>query len=113
MTENTHSDGATSESTRPADSPPDESRRVIDINTGTLTLPVDVTPEEAAAIAVSLGAHIRDQHAAAEAAETGETWDGKRFAFAGRIEGLTGIPRRIPRDAPTDEWTAAGRLDRV
>lgn len=112
MTEERHRP-ADSEPTRrdkpPAENPP----RVVETETGQLTLPSDVTPEEAAAITVALGAHIQDRSTEAETPDTGDTWDGKRFAFAGRIEGLTGIPRRIPRGAPTDEWTAAGRLDRV
>jgi hypothetical protein len=83
----------------------------------TLDVPADATEAEAAAIAAALGAHLRDQEvavaaAAAQSAET-ETWDGKRFAFAGRTEGLTGVPRRVPRTAPTDDWTAAGRLDNL
>jgi hypothetical protein len=83
--------------------------------TTTLEIPEDATEAEAAAIAAAIGAHLRDQEVAAVAAaadsEPADTWDGKRFAFAGRIEGLTGTPRRVPRNAPTDDWTAAGRLD--
>lgn len=84
-----------------------------------LEIPADATPEEAAAIVAAIGTHLREQEAAAAAAAAAgdgadaERWDGKRFAFAGRIEGLTGIPRRVPRGAPTDDWTTAGRLDRL
>ncbi len=80
-----------------------------------LNVPESATSEQVAAIAAAVGAHIRDQHAAAALAanaEDGETWDGERFAFAGRVEGLTGRGVRVPRNAPTDRWTAAGRRDR-
>jgi hypothetical protein len=83
---------------------------------GALRVPSDATPAEAAAIVAAVGAHISDQQAAAvaaaEANETGKPWEGTRFQFAGRVEGLTGVSRRVPTDAPTDEWTATGRLDR-
>ena len=81
---------------------------------GTLRLPSDATPAEAAAIAAAVGTHLSDQQRAALAAASDgeETWDGKRFKFAGRVEGLTGISTRVPRNAPTDDWTAVGRLDR-
>jgi len=81
--------------------------------------PADATPEEAAAIAAAVGTYLREQEAAAAAATAAkdgaeaESWDGKRFGFAGRIKGLTGIPRRVPRGAPADDWTTAGRLDRL
>jgi hypothetical protein len=80
---------------------------------GRLELPAEATPAEAAAIAAAVGAHLRDQRAAAAAAGEDEspTWDGKRWQFAGRIEALSGVLRRVPREAPTDEWTAAGRLE--
>jgi hypothetical protein len=68
------------------------------------------TRAESAAVAAALAVYLDD-----EGDDTGtnaETWDGKRFQFAGRIAGLTGVARRVPRDAPTDEWTAAGRVDR-
>jgi hypothetical protein len=83
---------------------------------GTIRVPPAATPAEAAAIAAAIGAHISDQQAAAmataKANEGGERWEGTRFQFAGRVEGLTGVSRRVPTDAPTDEWTATGRLDR-
>jgi len=80
-----------------------------------LTLPDDADDEEAAAILAAVGAHVRDSEpaAAAEAAADGvETWDGKRWAFAGRLEALGGRGARVPRGAPTDAWTASGRTDR-
>jgi len=83
---------------------------------GRLVIPAEANASEAAAIAAAVGAHVTDRRAAAaaEAAAStdGETWDGKRFQFAGRVDGLTGRSTRVPRDAPTDEWTATGRLDR-
>ena len=72
-------------------------------------LPATATPREAAAIVAAIGVHLDAED---DESEEPETWDGKRFHFAGRTEGLTGIPRRVPRGAPTDEWTAAGRSDR-
>jgi len=41
-----------------------------------------------------------------------ETWDGERWAFAGRIESFGGRTVRVPDGAPTDRWAAAGRADR-
>ena len=86
----------------------------LSTDVGRLQVPSDATPAEAAAIAAAVGAHITDQQRAALAAANDEavTWDGKRFKFAGRVEGLTGISKRVPQNAPTDDWTAIGRLDR-
>jgi hypothetical protein len=80
-----------------------------------LRAPESATTDEAAAIAAAVGAHLRDQQqASAETAEgdTTQTWDSERFAFVGRLEALGVGSRRVPRDAPTDRWTAAGRTDR-
>jgi hypothetical protein len=79
-----------------------------------LTIPDDADDAEAAAIAAAVAAHIRDGEAAAAAAAANEDpdWDGKRWAFAGRIDRLSGRSIRVPADAPTDPWTAAGRADR-
>jgi hypothetical protein len=81
---------------------------------GRLELPAEATPAEAAAIAAAVGAHLRDQRAAALAAAADDqpaTWDGRRWQFAGRLRALTGVPRRVPRDAPADGWTAKARLE--
>ncbi|MFB6301687.1 MAG: hypothetical protein ABEH78_02320 [Haloferacaceae archaeon] len=81
----------------------------------TLVLPPDADPDEAAAIVAAVGAHLRDRAAAATAAAEGDgepSWTGERFRFAGRIDALSGRSVRIPLDAPTDAWTAAGRADR-
>ena len=79
-----------------------------------LRVPETASSAEAAAIAAVVGAHLRDQQAAAAAEGDGEepTWDGERFAFAGRLSGLGLGERRVPENAPTDRWTAAGRTDR-
>jgi len=81
---------------------------------GQLRVPERASPAEVAAIAAAIGAHVRDQRLAAATATDDEeqTWDGERFAFAGRLEGLTGAAIRVPRTAPTDKWTATGRRDR-
>ncbi len=82
-----------------------------------LAIPPGATPEEAAAIAAAVGAHVRDQRAAAAAAASGdedvaETWDGNRWQFAGRLEGLGTSVQRVPQGIPIDPWAAAGRTDR-
>jgi len=91
-------------------------QRDVPTDGGTLAVPADATAEEAAAIAAAVGAHLRDQEAAAATAAAGagdaeDTWDGRRWQFAGRLEGLGGLGGRVPRDAPTDGWTAVGRLE--
>ncbi|UPV74621.1 acc operon protein [Halorussus limi] len=79
-----------------------------------LRIPDDATDEEAAAIAAAIGAHLRAQEAAAAAAESDdeETWQGRRWSFAGRLRGLQGRAGRVPTSAPTDAWAASGRSDR-
>ncbi|WP_136715966.1 acc operon protein [Halorientalis salina] len=76
------------------------------------------TTDQAAAIAAAISAHMNDrQRAAAAAAAESDSepgWDGKQWAYAGRIQGtLRRDGVRVRRDAPTDEWTAAGRADRM
>jgi len=76
------------------------------------------SPDEAAAIAVAIGAHVRDGElaAAAAAASSGNEvpdWEGREWTFAGRIEATQQRTIRIRDDAPGDEWTAAGRTDRM
>ncbi|WP_436343538.1 hypothetical protein [Natronorubrum sp. FCH18a] len=81
----------------------------------TLELPDDANDEEAAAIAAAVGAHLHDHAlavAAAAAAGGEETWDDKRWSFAGRIRAQQSRTVRVPRDAPTNGWSAAGRTDR-
>jgi hypothetical protein len=85
---------------------------------GDLRIPEGASPEEAAAIIAALGAHLRDQRAAAVAAaaadeaDEAEDWDGRRWAYAGKLEGLRRSARRVPHGTPTDPWAAAGRADR-
>lgn len=79
-----------------------------------LTLPPDADESEAAAIVAAVGAHLRDQEAAAAAAEDQEaTWEDSRWAFTGRIESLQSRTVRVRNGTPTDAWTAAGRTDRL
>ena len=77
-----------------------------------LEIPDDATTEEAAAIAAVIGAHLHDlaRLAAAQSEET--SWDGSRWQFAGRIHAQQQRTVRVPMDAPTDPWTAAGRTNR-
>ncbi|OVE85678.1 hypothetical protein [Natronolimnobius baerhuensis] len=79
-----------------------------------ITLPDDADEEEAAAIVAAVGAHLHDQAlaVAAAAASDQESWDGKRWAFSGRVRAQQQRLARVPRDAPTDAWSAAGRTDR-
>ena len=82
-----------------------------------LVLPDDADATEAAAIAAAIGAHIRDQQAAAAAAaaehDEEESWQGKRWGFAGRVESLQRRTVRVRDGTPTDAWSAAGRSDRL
>ena len=74
------------------------------------------TADQAAAIAVAISAHMTDRQRAAAAAESEPepSWDGKQWAYAGRIQQtLKRDLSRVPRGTPTDEWTAAGRADRL
>lgn len=79
-----------------------------------LEVPEDASDDEAAAIVAAVGAHLHDHAlAVAAAAADGEaSWDGKRWSFAGRVRDQQRRTVRIPREAPTDPWTAAGRTDR-
>jgi hypothetical protein len=77
-----------------------------------LDVPEDATPEEAAAIASALGAHLTDRERAAATKSTEPTWQDRQWQFAARVETTGGCSERVPRDAPTDAWTAAGRTDR-
>ena len=72
--------------------------------------------EEAAAIAAAIASHLRDEERAAAAegkSDRGWAEAGWRWAFAGRMRGLGERTVRVPDDAPTDSWTAAGRVDRM
>ncbi|WP_435115011.1 acc operon protein [Halolamina sp. C58] len=80
-----------------------------------LTLPDDADEAEAAAIAAAVGAHIRDGEAAAAAAaeSEAESWQGKRWGFAGRVESTQRRTVRVRDGTPTDAWSAAGRSERL
>ena len=72
--------------------------------------PADADDEEAAAIVAAVSAYLAEENAGEEPEET---WDGKRWAFAGRTDAVVGRSLR-PRDGtPTDAWTAASRADRL
>lgn len=76
------------------------------------TIPENATSEEAAVIAAAISIHLRTERAAlSDARETSETWTGRRWAFAGRLEQQR-LRGRVPLAAPRDAWTAAGRTDR-
>ena len=87
--------------------------------TDRLSIPDDADDEEAAAIAAAIAAHLHDTEraaavaAAAAAADAAPTWDGEKWGFAGRVVSTSGRQvSRVPDGAPTDKWTAAGRVDR-
>jgi hypothetical protein len=94
----------------------DEQMRSVQIDGHRVRLPPDASASEAAAISAAMGAHLRDQQAAAAVTERSDDsddgWDGERFAFAGRLDGVGIGSRRVQRTVPTDRWTAAGRTDR-
>ncbi|WP_254810010.1 hypothetical protein [Natronosalvus amylolyticus] len=77
-----------------------------------LDLPDDASTEEAAAIIAAIGAHLTDLEQAAAATAEEETWDGKRWAYAGRLRAQRGHAARVPKRAPTNPWLAASRADR-
>jgi hypothetical protein len=81
-----------------------------------LDVPDDADDVEAAAIAAAVGAHVTDRARAAAAAATGEDeepWQGRKWSFAGRIEGLQNRSIRAAGTLPTDAWIASGRTDRL
>ncbi|WP_336024847.1 hypothetical protein [Halobellus salinisoli] len=82
-----------------------------------LSIPDDADEEEAAAIAVAVAAHIADGEraaaAVAAAARSGDSWNGEKWTFAGRVEVTSGRRlRRVPDGAPREKWTAAARAER-
>lgn len=79
-----------------------------------LEIPDDADPEEAAAIAAAVGAHLTDLELAARARDgEDDTWRGREWWFAGRTEAVGGRSTRVTEGTPTDPWTAAGRADRL
>ncbi|MFP9192612.1 hypothetical protein [Natronosalvus vescus] len=77
-----------------------------------VTLPDDATTEEAAAIVAAIGAHLQDLERAAAQGDGADTWEGKRWSFAGRLDAHQGRTVRVPTRAPTNPWAAASRADR-
>jgi hypothetical protein len=100
----TDADGAETPTDRPT---PAEIASALDV-------PADATADETAAIVAVVGAHLRDQEAAAAAADDGgtESWNSSRWTFAGRMDALQGRTERVPNGAPRDEWTASSRSRR-
>lgn len=74
-----------------------------------MLVPEDADEDEAAAIVAALSTYLREQDTDEEA----PSWEGKRWAFAGRIAALQGRTVRVPTDAPTDAWAASGRTGRM
>jgi hypothetical protein len=69
---------------------------------------------QAAAVAVAIGAHLRDRAVSAGTDSTDrEEWIGRKWAFADRLDRRRDHGVRIPRRTPTDPWTAADRTDRL
>jgi hypothetical protein len=77
-----------------------------------LSIPPDATEEEAAAIIAAINVHLREQEAAAAAGDEEPDWEGERWRFAGRITQLQNRDIRVPTNAPTNAWSAAGRTTR-
>ncbi|WP_394324677.1 acc operon protein [Halarchaeum acidiphilum] len=80
-------------------------------------VPAHASDAEAAAIVAAVSAYLDEERAAlaaaAAASDEGETWDGAKWRFAGRLEATGGHGgRRVPDGAPTDAWSAAGRAER-
>ena len=83
-----------------------------------LSIPEAATDEEAAAIAAAVAAHVADGEraaaaVAAAAAQSGDSWYGEKWSFAGRVDATRGRRvRRVPDGAPREKWTAAARAER-
>ena len=78
-----------------------------------LSIPPDASEEEAAAIMAAINVILREREAAAAAAEDGEPdWENERWAFSGKMAQLQNRDVRVPMNAPTDAWSAAGRTTR-
>lgn len=73
-----------------------------------LSVPASADRGEAAAIAVAIGAHLRDRAAAAANADEVPSEHCDRWSLSGRLDGRT-PPRGV---AHGEEWKTAGRLRR-
>ncbi len=71
-----------------------------------ITIPAAATPAEAAAIVAAIDAHLAT-HRVDDTPD--DTWDGKRWSFAGRLRENSRVVRSD--QLPTDAWTAAGRVE--
>ncbi|MFB6132945.1 MAG: acc operon protein [Halanaeroarchaeum sp.] len=76
-----------------------------------LAVPATADAEETAAIVAAIRAHLAARERAADG-EEGDGWRGREWRFAGTLDRTNGRSKRVPRSAPTDAWTAAGRADR-
>ena len=76
-----------------------------------LRLPPDATDDEAAAIAAALERWLTEEGQAG-GPRSGDPWAGRRFAFAARLEKVTGRSVRVPPGVPADPWAAVDRLAR-
>lgn len=94
----------------PADSEDPQSHTIaIPGGTGTVTLPPDASPNECAALAAAIGAHLGDREraaAAAAASDEPDHVDQWRFASRLRSRGKRRWPRTVERG---EEWKAAAR----
>ena len=77
-----------------------------------VSVPEDANDAEAAAIAAAVSAHLARLEAEAAADGDEETWNDRKWSFAGRVDALGGRSVRVPDGAPPDAWSAAGRRDR-
>lgn len=73
-----------------------------------LSVPPSATAEETAALASCLGAHLRDEQLAAQAASQPEYVDG--WSLAGRYGCRSAT--ELPRVEPGEEWKMAARVGR-
>ncbi|GAB6880499.1 hypothetical protein JCM17823_27730 [Halorubrum gandharaense] len=111
----TSEDGSSPDRASATDADPDADAVAVAETLARLSVPDDADDAEAAAIAAAVAAHLRDGEVAAAAAarDAEPSWDGRRWAFAGRMEQLGDRSVRVPDGTPTDPWTAAGRTDRL
>lgn len=86
----------------------------MEITPEDLDLPDHADSDEAAAIAAAVEAYLSSLRSSdGEVATAEESWDGRKWAFAGRMDRLAQRPVRVSEDTPRDPWTASGRLDRL
>jgi hypothetical protein len=74
-------------------------------------IPTDADDEEAAVIVAALRAHLAAREADGDGGDAPE-WRDDRWTFRGRVDALQNRRVRVPRTAPRDPWSAAGRTDR-